>query len=54
MLGNIVALKFAEHNITNEQKFPKMAWEKYLCAKILPGTGEILLEPQCWTVGLEK
>jgi hypothetical protein len=33
MLGNIVALKFAVHDITYEQKFPKLEREKYLCCQ---------------------
>jgi hypothetical protein len=45
MLGNIVALKFVDHDITDEKKFSKIAWEKSLCPKIVLGTGAILLEP---------
>jgi hypothetical protein len=48
MLGNIAGLKFMDHDITDEQKFPELAREKYLCTRSIPGTGEILLETQEW------
>jgi len=45
MLGKIISLKFANYNITDEQKFPEMEWENYLCTKSIPRTREIMLEP---------
>jgi hypothetical protein len=45
MLGNIVALKFVDHEIMDEQKFLEMERENCLCAKRIPGTGSIMLEP---------
>lgn len=54
MLGKIAALKFVDHNITDEQKFPELAKEKYLCAKSVPGIGAILLEMQMSATRLEK
>jgi len=39
MLGRIAALKFAKHNITDEQKFPELERENYLCTKSIPGIG---------------
>jgi hypothetical protein len=45
MLGKVVSLKFVDHDITDEQKFLEIAREKYLCAKSVPGTTKILLEP---------
>jgi hypothetical protein len=45
MLRNIVSLKFSNHNITDEHKFPVLAWEKCLCTKGIQRTREILLEP---------
>jgi hypothetical protein len=54
MLGKISTLKFSDHDIMDEKKFPELAREKYLCTKSVPGTGEILLEPQMWATRLEK
>jgi hypothetical protein len=45
MLGKIVALKFIDHDIMDEHKFPELEHEKYFCTKSVPGTREILLEP---------
>jgi hypothetical protein len=54
LMGKVVALKFSDHDITDAQKFPELAWDKYLRTKSVPGTGAILVEPQSWVVGLEK
>jgi hypothetical protein len=54
MLGRLSSLKFMDHDITDEKKFPELAREKYLCTKSIPGTGEIVLETQVWETGLEK
>jgi hypothetical protein len=54
MLGKSVSLKFVDHEITDEQEFLEMAQEKYLCAKIIPGIGSILLEPHTWVTRLER
>jgi hypothetical protein len=54
MLGKISNLKFMDHDITDTQKFPELARDQYLCTKTIPGTGEILVEPQEWASGLEK
>jgi hypothetical protein len=48
MLGIISTLKFIDHDIMDEQKFPELEREKYLCAKSILGTREILLEKQMW------
>jgi hypothetical protein len=45
MLGKISSLKFMDHDITDAQKFPELAREKYLHTRSIPGIGEILLEP---------
>jgi hypothetical protein len=39
MLGNIVNLKFVDHDITNEQVFMELDREKYVCSESLLGTG---------------
>ena len=44
MLSKVVNLKFADHDITNDQKFLDMDREKYLCAKSILGTRVIVLE----------
>jgi hypothetical protein len=31
MLGKVASLKFVDHAITDVQKFPEMAQDKYLC-----------------------
>jgi hypothetical protein len=33
MLGKIVSLKFADHDITDEQKFPELERENYFAPK---------------------
>jgi hypothetical protein len=48
MLGKVVALKFVDHDITYEQKFPEMDREKCLCTKRVLVTGAILLETHMW------
>jgi hypothetical protein len=37
MLGNVATLKFVDHDIIDEMKFPDLARENYLCAKRVPG-----------------
>jgi hypothetical protein len=54
MLDKVVSLKFMDHDITDEQKFPELAREKYLCTKSIPGTRAIVLETQVWETRLEK
>jgi hypothetical protein len=54
MLRKVVGLKFMDHDITDEKKFPELAREKYLHTRSIPGTGEILLETQEWATCLEK
>jgi hypothetical protein len=54
MLGNISSLNFFDHDITDEQKFPELAREKYLCIKSVTSIGVILLEMQMWAIGIEK
>jgi hypothetical protein len=54
MLGKISNLKFMDHDITDAHKFPELARDQYLCTRSIPGTGEILLEPQEWAWGWRK
>jgi hypothetical protein len=51
-LGKVATLKFVDHDITNMQKFPDMAWEQYLYAKSVTGTRAIMLELQEWSTTL--
>jgi hypothetical protein len=38
ILNKVASFKFVLHNITNEKKFPELAWEKYFCGKSVMGT----------------
>jgi hypothetical protein len=54
MLRNIAGLNFLDHDITDVHKLSELDKEKYLRARIVPGTGEILLETQEWEMRLDK
>jgi hypothetical protein len=54
MLDKLVTLNFLDHDITDEQKFPEMAREKYLCTKSVPDTVQILLETHMWATRLKN
>jgi hypothetical protein len=54
MLGLVPNLKYADHDITDEKKFPELAPSKYLKKYINAETQMIVIEPQTWETGLEK
>jgi len=54
MLGNIVGLKFMDHDNIDAQKFSELARENCLRTRSVPRTREILLETQEWASRLEK
>jgi hypothetical protein len=54
MLGAIPSLKFTDHDLSDEKKFPDLAPRKYLKTFIDPETSFIRVEPKTWATGLEK
>jgi hypothetical protein len=54
MLGLIPTLKYVEHEIIEENKFPKLVPNKLLIKSISSRTHMIVIEPQVWARGLQK
>jgi hypothetical protein len=54
MLGLIPALKYVDHDITDENKFPELVPNKFLKKYISSETHMIVIEPQVWATGLQK
>jgi hypothetical protein len=44
MLNKVGNLKFMDHDITDMQKFPKLAKDQYLCTKAYPTIGKTRVE----------
>jgi hypothetical protein len=54
MLGAIPNLKFVDHDLLDENKFPELALRKYLKTFIFLETSFIRVEPKPWVAGLVK
>jgi hypothetical protein len=54
MLGMILALKYTDDDITNENKFPKLVPNKFLMKFISPKTHMIIIKPHVWDRGFQK
>jgi hypothetical protein len=54
MLGMILALKYVDHDITNEKKFPELVPNNFMMKSISFETHMIIIEPQVWARGLQK
>jgi hypothetical protein len=54
MLGLIPTLKYVDHDITDEKKFPELVPNKFLKKYISSETQMIVIEPQIWATGLQK
>jgi hypothetical protein len=54
MLGLIPALNYANHDIIDEKKFPKLLPNKFLMKSISFETHIIVIEPQIWDMRLKK
>jgi hypothetical protein len=54
MLGMIPALKYVDHDITDENKFLELVPSKFLMKFISFETHMIIIEPQVWDRGLQK
>jgi hypothetical protein len=54
MLGVVSNLKFADHDLSDEKKFPDLSLRKYLRTFIDPETSFIIVDPNTWEAGLEK
>jgi hypothetical protein len=48
MLGAVLSLKFTDHDLSDEKKFPELSPNKYLRTFIDPETSFIRVEPKTW------
>jgi hypothetical protein len=54
MLDFIPSLKYVDHDVTHEKKFPELASGKYLKRYISAETKIVVIEPEIWETGLHK
>jgi hypothetical protein len=53
MLGKVPQLRYADHDITDTEKFPELVPHHYLELKVDPTTNQSIHVPQVWARGLE-
>jgi hypothetical protein len=54
MLGRVLQLKYAYHDITDMVKFLELASHHYLELRTNPTTNQSILVPKVWARGLER
>jgi len=54
MLNAVGSLRYANHDLTNMNKFPKLAPNKYKIIRLTLDSQEIIVEPKEWVIRLEK